>query len=72
MTFYGHQQDLAVIHATGISTGGNTVYTLSQGFQTTYEIQIETFEDLDSIDAMCSAHSDHSYTKVCTSISNIS
>ena len=65
MTFYVHQQyHLAVPHAVGASTAGNTIYSLNPGFTSNYEIQIESSVDLDSIDDQCSSNSEYLYPQV--------
>ena len=50
--------------AIGASTVGVKIHTLNLGFSSNYEIQFESIEDLDSIDAPCNTYLGYSYPKV--------
>ena len=52
--------------AIGASTVGITIKALNPIFQSNFEIQIESTEDFDSIDAQCKNYLERSYSQVRT------
>ena len=64
ITFYVHEQDSTVLDAIGTSSYGNDLKTLTLGYTNMFEVQLESYKELDPDGARCSTYTGYSYSQV--------